>query len=115
MLLEEEGIGKLLLRQLAVTVLVELLEAVASGGLGFGLNHRGTEDTEEQNGVMELWSHEVEMEAHAMIPFTTFPFTSVSRMSRPAWRKVSLVCSRPRRWRMVACQSWMWTGSMTLS
>ena len=33
----------------------------------------------------------------------------MSRKSRPAWRNVSRVWSRPRRWSIVACRSWTWT------
>ena len=39
---------------------------------------------------------------HARIPLMTFPCTSVSRKSRPAWWKVSFSWSKPRRWRIVA-------------
>jgi len=59
---------KLLARQPAVGVLVELREAVERG-LGFGLSHRGAEDTEEQrhDGVVEFWSHGFEVEVGYLV------------------------------------------------
>jgi hypothetical protein len=52
---------------------------------------------------------------HARTSFTTFPFTSVSRMSRPAWRYVRRSWSSPSRCRMVACQSWTCVRPSTAS
>src|SRR6185503_20255594 len=48
---------------------------------------------------------ELRLEVHARISFTTSPWTSVSRMSRPPNRTVSRLWSTPRRWRIVACRS----------
>src|SRR5262245_31690038 len=42
-----------------------------------------------------------------------FPWTSVRRKSRPWKRKVSFVCARPSRRRIVAWMSWTWQGSST--
>jgi hypothetical protein len=50
---------------------------------------------------------------HAISSFTTLPYTSVRRKSRPAWRKVNLVWSKPNSRSSVACRSWMWTGFST--
>ena len=40
---------------------------------------------------------------------TTRPWTSVSRMSRPPWKYVKSVWSKPSRCKIVACKSWTWT------
>src|SRR6266511_2421207 len=50
---------------------------------------------------------------YARIAFTTFPATSVRRKSRPAFRKVRRLWSRPNKWRIVACRSCMCTLSST--
>ena len=39
----------------------------------------------------------------------TRPWTSVSRMSRPPWKYVKSVWSKPSRCKIVACKSWTWT------
>jgi hypothetical protein len=45
----------------------------------------------------------------AMTALRTSPWTSVRRKSRPAYGNVSFSWSRPRRARMVAWRSWIWT------
>lgn len=57
---EGGGIGDFGAGEGAVVVLVELLEAIGNGGLGMGLNHRGSEHTEEEqrkDGGVEFGHH----------------------------------------------------------
>src|SRR5262245_34457767 len=53
-------------------------------------------------------------EHQAIMSFTTLPWTSVSRKSRPWWRDVSRSWSSPNRWRMVAFKSCTCTGFSTI-
>ncbi len=60
-----------------------------------------------EGGQRHGGAHGLSVEVHhARIGWTTFPATSVSRKSRPAWRYVSRSWSKPSRCRIVAWKSW---------